>query len=496
MKKSLLLFFILFIASCSGTTTTPADSTTGDTATEQDSQDVKDRQPTVVEGNFRLVLERRQTLDQQKASLEMIDPKIPEWQTQNLIDKTTDSGEAHLQESDLTINGKPKVIIAGEGGVNKNIDCRQGCYVDESLSWLGVIEDGEGGRTRLSFGRLEKDLTFVSLLVESNVTSLGFYGQKLLVSKMDPECEYDQGLDRACWYIMELELGGNELELKQLFRFPARNHVGLTGYTGGFSASPDGKVIVLLDPKGEFLNLWVFKDGKLSPLGSPICGSRLDSYGHCSSEPGRFTGREPLVVADDKAVMATVENDKALTFFTYDLNSKDLSAEPFRAIISEVSGDDTFFREAACYNAHSAPWTEVFKTMWITGDEVVFTAKRKCGKLQKTSTQILAVGLDALVAGGNQTAALRNITNFPTGDIPANVDIADGGLAIKDDYVVFIGTPVLNSDGIPLLDNDQGQQFNDIETFVTRLDGSTDPVQVSADIKTRTWALTVVQGAN
>ena len=49
----------------------------------------------------------------------MIDPKIPEWQTQNLIDKTTDSGEAHLQESDLTINGKPKVIIAGEGGVNK-----------------------------------------------------------------------------------------------------------------------------------------------------------------------------------------------------------------------------------------------------------------------------------------------------------------------------------------------------------------------------------------
>jgi hypothetical protein len=106
------------------------------------------------------------------------------------------------------------------------------------------------------------------------------------------------------------------------------------------------------------------------------------------------------------------------------------------------------------------------------------------------------VGLDALVAGGNQTAALRNITNFPTGDIPANVDIADGGLAIKDDYVVFIGTPVLNSDGIPLLDNDQGQQFNDIETFVTRLDGSTDPVQVSADIKTRTWALTVVQGAN
>ena len=59
--------------------------------------------------------------------------------------------------------------------------------MDESLSWLGVIEDGEGGRTRLSFGRLEKDLTFVSLLVESNVTSLGFYGQKLLVSKMDPE---------------------------------------------------------------------------------------------------------------------------------------------------------------------------------------------------------------------------------------------------------------------------------------------------------------------
>ena len=69
MKKSLLLFFILFIASCSGTTTTPADSTTGDTATEQDSQDVKDRQPTVVEGNFRLVLERRQTLDQQRRRL-------------------------------------------------------------------------------------------------------------------------------------------------------------------------------------------------------------------------------------------------------------------------------------------------------------------------------------------------------------------------------------------------------------------------------------------
>ena len=55
MKKSLLLFFILIIASCGGTTT-PADSTTGDTATEQDSQDVKDRQPTVVEGNFRLIL--------------------------------------------------------------------------------------------------------------------------------------------------------------------------------------------------------------------------------------------------------------------------------------------------------------------------------------------------------------------------------------------------------------------------------------------------------
>ena len=66
------------------------------------------------------------------------------------------------------------------------------------------------------------------------------------------QSEYDQGLDRACWYIMELELGGNELELKQLFRFPARNHVGLSGYTGGFSASPDGKVIVLLDPKVSF----------------------------------------------------------------------------------------------------------------------------------------------------------------------------------------------------------------------------------------------------
>ena len=56
----------------------------------------------------------------------MIDQRFPV-ASRNFIDKTTDSGEAHLQIW-LTINIKPKVIIAGEGGVNENIDCRQGCY--------------------------------------------------------------------------------------------------------------------------------------------------------------------------------------------------------------------------------------------------------------------------------------------------------------------------------------------------------------------------------
>jgi hypothetical protein len=89
-------------------------------------------------------------------------------------------------------------------------------------------------------------------------------------------------------------------------------------------------------------------------------------------------------------------------------------------------------------------------------------------------------------------APFRRITDFEPGNIPENVLIPEGGFDVSPGgaFVAFLGTPVLDSYGEPLGAGIQHQ--NDQEVFVTRLDGTTEPVQVTGHQPTRTWELRAV----
>ncbi len=448
--------------------------------------------PTEVDEDFRLLLTRVGALDPNRNALVLLDPRLREWQEDS---------------APFVITSSQTQGTASPSPANPGLDCRLGCFADASMTWLAVQQEipDTFGNTQLVVGRLDQEWVFRPLDDEPipDVTALAFAGPWLVYSQRILKCEADTGPPQTCWMFRRLNLESPS-EVEDLFQFPTSRNLHLSGHAGQFTVSGDGSTLVVQDPRPGTLTLWAWRqedDRGVRQVGEPICGERLDRNEQCPQVPGRFTDREPLALSmdGDVAVLAVIEHDLALRLLALDLDQANPALT--RTDLSRVpTSDETTFRADACFNPQTAWWTRVHPSMRIAGSgperELVFVAERKCGRTQKPSTQIVAAPVAQLLDDPKVPRTIRRVTNFPEGDVPANVVIPDGGfdLSPSGTLVAFLGTPILNSEGVPLQDSDQGQQYNDVEVHVTRLDGTTRPVQVSADQDTRSWSLKSVVG--
>ncbi len=497
LPNILAIGFMTVWAACSNGPADPdasdvnaADALTDTEATDSAGTDTL-RPPTVVDEDFRLLMLRLDNL-QQYGSLVLADPRTREWE-----EGGHPVGVAGAPESPAT--------------ANPNIDCTAGCFTDPTMKWFAYMESKPGpteGR-QLVVGSLGEGLVFQPIegAVIPDVTDLAFAGDRLYLSRRMPSCDSEIGTSKVCWVFLRMDLRQPTV-LETLFTFPTPQ-IRQSAHAGHFTVSADGSTIVIQNPRYGELELWVWRQGGsddpgvLLQVGESICGARRAATESCSSNLGLFTDREPIAVSTDGnlVVLAAIENDQALRLFALDL--RDESPDFCRAQLAYVNlaAEGGGFRADAYYNPLTAPFTDIQAGMALvgTGDEteLVFVGERKSpNAIGKTgvTTNLAAISADALQKCSDEgLVPLRRITEFQAGNVPANVLITEGGFSVSPGgaFVAFLGTPVLQSDGRPVSESGS-QHIEDREAHVTRVDGTTSPVQVTGHLETRTWDLHAV----
>lgn len=475
-----------------------ADGTNDATSMDVADGDAVQRPPTDVTESFRLML-LREASDFKYKALVLADPRTPEW---------------NAETGPIGVAGAPQ-DEESPPPVNPGIDCAMGCFTDPTRRWFAYVAqapDGEDWNTQLVVGRLDEDLRFTPLEGTDpipDVTDLAFAGDRLYVSQRVGSCDAVVGQPKPCWVYRRLDLS-NPGPLGTLFTFPTPGEIHLSGHAGHFEVSWDGSTAVLQDPRPGTLRLWVWRDGAsggpgtLFAAGETICGPRVDGFDKCPETPGVFTDREPVAVAADGrlVVLAAVENDEALRLFAVEPDATDPTTfSRTRLAFVPLTADEPGFRTVAYYNERTAPFTRVQAGMRIVGSgdasELLFVGERRApnqsGK-ENTRTHLAAIRVTALRQGNAEgLAPVRRITDFAAGNVPENVLIPEGGFDVSPggEFVAFLGTPVLDSLGGALTAG-MIQHENDQEVFVTRFDGTTEPVQLTGHFETRTWELRAV----
>jgi hypothetical protein len=381
------------------------------------------------------------------------------------------------------------------------LTCRGGCIAAPSGKWLAVVVSEsvsatEGNVVRLF--RLYDGPTLVPSGIPDvvNVRSFAFAMDPFAVgmdsfvfTRMQLGCYEADVHQKACAKFFRIDLSGpNPAGEESLFTFPTEAALDATlPPSGNFRMGQDGKTVIVLGPTVASQSVWLWRGPTGLPVQvtGPICAG-IGPDDTCISAGLGFRDTDPVALSPDgnHLVLALVEDNRSLVLTHVDLRNDPRTRKT--ASLLALQGETKDYGLNRCYNRQAWQPTFVLAPLRFTpdGTEIVFVAGTDCEPNKNRSwTNVLALPLARIDAeGAIARDDLRWITDFPQGDtLAACVSILPGAMDLSPtgDYVVFAGSPTLNS-SFEVIPDSNPQLTSDAEVWVTRRDGTTEPVQLTA----------------
>jgi hypothetical protein len=365
------------------------------------------------------------------------------------------------------------------------ISCRLGCYADRRLEWLVVATENDPVRATSTVvaGRLGEGFAFQPIAGSERpgVRHVVVAGDHAFTSTLVPDCGPAGASPQSCYEFrrMDLAAGGTE---ETLFRFPPQDRLLTSGYSGRFTVGDDGETLLLWNPALVSQELWLGRGTKLERVAGPFCPA-VDPAGDCigSGSPTGFSDVHPVALSADgrHLVWVLVVDDAELRLY-----SRDLPAGPeLYSVLLRTPGSYT---QNACLNRADWQYTTVLPPLRFSpdGSEVLFLGYAACGdNKEKPWTNLVGLALDRI--GSGQALApsdLRLVTDNPTGRIPACISMTTFDLSPSGEFAVFLGTPVVESDGKTAVKESDQRQVTGSEVHVTRTDGTSLSTQITSSL--------------
>jgi len=378
------------------------------------------------------------------------------------------------------------------------LSCQLGCIADRSGNWLAVVVSGPtsdtGGSTVRLFRLFDGPVLGSSGIPDVvDVRTFAFGADAFVFTRMQYGCYESDTQKRGCAKFFRIDLSvANPAGEESLFTFPTEELLNtLIPPSGAFRMGQDDRTVIVLGPTITSQSAWWWRGPTGLPIQAvgPICAGTAPDGGCLSAGLG-YSDTDPVALSPDgnHLVLALVERDRSLILTHVDL--RDGTGSRKTASLLTMPEATTSFTTNACYNRliPGNEWRPTFVAPPLRfsadGTEVIFVAGTNCKpNSARPWTNVLAIPLDRIDAEGVIARDdLRWVTDFPPGDtlaacvsiLPDSMDLSPTG-----DYVVFAGSPQLDSSFQAIADG-QLQLGNDDEVWVTRRDGTTAPVQLTA----------------
>ena len=378
--------------------------------------------------------------------------------------------------------------------LNPALDCNLGCFVDSKLHWIAVATSASSGASFVvQVGKIAADLsiTMLPLAPIDDVRYLRFGNDTLFWSSLQAGCAADSGPPAPCFRISSVDLANGGAPTP-LFSFPGSDALSGSMFGGHFTVGEDGVSLVLLNPTNVSQTVYVWRDGKPAKATDAICAAPDPEGipGKCGTTgtSSQFSDRDPAALSADgkHLAYALVEGDAELRLHHDNLET---GARNYSVLLGVPSGYST----NACYNRADWQYKAVRAPLRFSrdGKEILFVGSSDCAEnSEKPWTNLVGVALDRIGSGAKlQAGDLRRVTDNPHGKIAKCITITDFDLSPTGEYALFVGTPILESDGKTEIKDTDQRSLNGAEVYVTRTDGTSQPLQITNSL---TWMATGV----
>lgn len=393
----------------------------------------------------------------------------------------TNVGQGHLFLADPRDTDSSNDIELSTGLTALGLDCHLGCFVDRDLKWMAVARgSGDTGDFTLKLLAIGADRSLAELPFAEvdQVAHIEFVGNAVYYSRKLDACSTTTDTSVSCYGIHRVQLDAPGAAAELVFSFPPDDAQDGARYQGHFETGEDGQTLLLVLPFHRSKRIYMYRDQTLSAVGSDLCTGH-DTEGNCASGTSGavYSDSDPVALSKDgnTLVFTAIEDDQELRLFVHDITT----GVRRHSVIMKVGSNYVI---NACVNRESWQYTEILSPIRFSADgsSIVLLGAADCGEANdKVWTNLFRIPLS--IIGSGQLLArtdYQNITDFPAGKTSAAVSIATFDLSPSGDNVVFLGTPQFQEDGSSI-PNASPRHFTDSEVYVTSIDGSAVPRQVT-----------------
>lgn len=466
---------LAFVTAC-GVATGPDDDGTF-TDTTDAVEDFFEPEPTTVDENFRVIYGYADPLNVETGEMMVGNPAAT----------AMDGSPAWASDFGIVASGLEKI----------GLDCSLGCWPDRELEFMAVAVDSESTSPGVAIQLVAFDDTLgATALLDAPVPGVRqarMTDGRLVMSRFKSDCEKPSGDETGCFVFEAIDLDDPSMPpiIDTLFTFPPADLLEDSMYSGRFRVGADDGALILQNPEEDSVTFWLFDaDGGPRKVAGPICQTfGLDGKCAYSATAPEMTDDAPVALtADNKTLfLAYVEDNHEFRLAAIDT----LSGEIKSTRLLQTPAQNPNYLVNACYNTKDVwPYTRIQQPLLISrdGTELVFVAASECKPgMLKSWTNIVAVATAEIgVKEGVDESFVRHLTGFPNEPVAACVSILPECLDLSPSggFVVFGGTPMLDSKGRTLLDTSP-QHNTDREVFVTDFDGRHAAVQISGNVDYR-----------
>jgi hypothetical protein len=380
--------------------------------------------------------------------------------------------------------------------LDPDLTCSLGCFVDRGLRWLAVVTGpvtrGSSAYT-VRVARLGADLSADWTVVPpiDGARHVEMSSDAIWWTSPQPDCQADRGPPSTCYAVRKIEFATPTV-VKTLTSFPGPDALAGSQYQGWFTLGEDGASVILLNPTNVSETVYVWRDGKLSKVGDPICAAPDPGGvpGKCGTggTGSQFKDNHPAALSADgrHLVYALLVENTELRLYHDDLVT---GSRTYSVLLAVANG----YTVNACYNIADWQYKDVLPPIRFSpdGEEVILIGSSDCGpNKDKPWTNLVRLALGRIGTGEKLTADdLGLITDHPKGAVAKCVTISSFDLSPTGEFLTFLGTPTLESDGKTAIKDTDVRGRSSAEVYVTRTDGAAIPVQVTNSLE---WKATSV----
>ena len=381
----------------------------------------------------------------------------------------------------FSVKAPEKVKFLTKG---KEWSCQDGCILSKDWNYLGVYHASESftqGPAIEVFQLKDMQIQDKSIVTIKNVADAHF-GKDGLYYSTKGACAGDpQDANEYCIHLQPLKAGAKS---KELFTFPPRDDApDYTSGNGIFSVSDDGKTLILLRPTIYSQKVYLWKAGVLKSVGEEICFQR-DANGHCTGTGSAYSSSDPVGLSPDgrTVILGALAMDKEYRIYKFKLgdNFKTLSTTYSSLYVTK----GTSYTQLACDLRGKDQYTSIRPPiLFQNNNRVYFIATADCWPQFKPWTDITGLNLTRIGTGKPiNYKDLYNITHTKPDDGANTIYIKDFAFSPSKKYIVFIGTPTLQTNGTPI-PAESARHTSDFEVYITEADGQHTPIQLTNSLK-------------